>query len=155
MTGSLGQQGSRRLPIKPEISDNGKEESYERNPGGVSFVFNLSFSELLRVQKNLLSLSKTLFRQAAGALDSKAPGAASLHLEALAVGALHLGGVGLVGAHLDGGQAAVVVVLAMVGAVADGTFDALVGGAGAAAVGTILSHKKVLLHEVFWRDAEP
>jgi hypothetical protein len=31
---------------------------------GVSFVFNLSFSELFRVQKNLHSLSKTLFRQA-------------------------------------------------------------------------------------------
>ena len=43
-----------------------------------------------------------------------------LQLEALAVGALDLGGVGLVGADLDGGQAAVVLVLAVVGAVADG-----------------------------------
>ena len=28
--------------------DNGKEDSYERNPGGVSFVLNLSFSELIK-----------------------------------------------------------------------------------------------------------
>jgi hypothetical protein len=56
--------GRFRLSIKPENSDDGKEDSYERNPGGVSVVFNLSFSELLRVQKNLYSLSKTLFRQA-------------------------------------------------------------------------------------------
>jgi hypothetical protein len=52
-----------RLSINKENSDDGKEDSYERNPGGVSFVFNLSFSELFRVQKNLLLLSKTLFRQ--------------------------------------------------------------------------------------------
>jgi hypothetical protein len=61
----------------------------------------------------------------------------------LAVGALHLGGVGLVGAYLDRGQAAVVVVLAMVGAVVDGTLDALVRGAVTAVVGTILRHEKV------------
>jgi hypothetical protein len=53
-----------RLSINPEIPDDGKEENYERHPGRVSFVFDLSFSELLRVQKNLRSLSKTLFRQA-------------------------------------------------------------------------------------------
>jgi hypothetical protein len=53
-----------RLSINPEIPDDGKEDRYERNPGGVSFVFNLSFSELLWVQKNLLSVAKTLFRHA-------------------------------------------------------------------------------------------
>ena len=33
------------------------------------------------------------------------------------------------GAHLDGGQAAVLGILAVMGAVADGALDALVGGA--------------------------
>ena len=41
--------------------DNGKEDSYERNPGGVSFVLNLIFFELYKVRKNLFSLSKKLF----------------------------------------------------------------------------------------------
>jgi hypothetical protein len=53
-----------RLSIKPEILDSGKEDSYERNPGRVSFVFNQSFSELFKEQKNLLSGAKTLFRHA-------------------------------------------------------------------------------------------
>jgi hypothetical protein len=54
--------GELRLSINPEILDNGKEDSYERNPGGVSFVLNHTFFELLKVQKILLSLSKRLFR---------------------------------------------------------------------------------------------
>jgi hypothetical protein len=29
-----------RLPQNPKISENGKEESYERNPGRVPLVFN-------------------------------------------------------------------------------------------------------------------
>ena len=46
---------------KTKTWDNGKEDSYERNPGGVSFVLNLSFFELYKVRKNLFSLSKKLF----------------------------------------------------------------------------------------------
>ena len=40
----------RRLSLskKGELLENGKEDSYERNPGGVSFVLNLSFSELFK-----------------------------------------------------------------------------------------------------------
>ena len=70
-------------------------------------------------------------------------------LEALAVGALNHSGVALVRAHLDGVQAAELVVLAVVGAVVNGTPDALVGRAGAAAVGTVLGHGQVLLREDF------
>ena len=61
-------------------------------------------------------------------------------LEALAVGALDLSGVGFVGADLDAVQAAVVGILAVVGAVVHGALDALVGGAVAAAVGAVLHH---------------
>jgi hypothetical protein len=64
----------------PSIPDNGKEDSYERNPGGVSFVFNLSFSELFSGSEKLDSLSKTCFRQAVadgpwGRLPFPVPGA--------------------------------------------------------------------------------
>ena len=69
-----------------------------------------------------------------------------LLLEALAVGALDLGWIGLGGADADGGQAAVVGVLAMVRAVVDGAADALIGGALAAAVGAV-RHDSFLLHE--------
>jgi hypothetical protein len=48
-----------------------------------------------------------------------------------------------VGAHLNGSQAAVVVVLAVVGAVVNGTLDALVRSAVTAVVGAILRHEKV------------
>ena len=51
------------------------------------------------------------------------------------------------GAHGDGVQAAVVGVLAVMGAVVHGALDALVGGAFAAAVGAILVHEKFLLRE--------
>ena len=61
-------------------------------------------------------------------------------LEALAVGALDLSGVGFVGTDLDAVQAAVVGILAVVGAVVHGALDALVGGAVAAAVGAVLHH---------------
>ena len=47
--------------------------------------------------------------------------------EALAVGALDLGGVGLMGANLNRLQTAVILVLAVMGAVVDGALDALVG----------------------------
>ena len=47
--------------------------------------------------------------------------------EGLAVGALVLGGIALVGAHQDPVQGAVVLVLAVVCALTDGAFDALVG----------------------------
>jgi len=50
-----------------------------------------------------------------------------LPAEALAVGALVLGGVGLMGAHQDPVQGAVVLMVAVVGAGLDSTFDALVG----------------------------
>ena len=38
-----------RLSRNPEIRENGKEDSYERNPGGVSFVFNQLHTELQKV----------------------------------------------------------------------------------------------------------
>ena len=57
-------------------------------------------------------------------------------LVALAVGALVHGGTALMGAHLNGGQTAVVHVLAVVGAVGDGSLDGRIGGAGAPVVGT-------------------
>ena len=53
--------------------------------------------------------------------------AALLLPEGQAVGALILGGVALVGAHHDPIQGAVVGVLGVVGALLDGTLDALVG----------------------------
>ena len=57
--------------------------------------------------------------------------------EALAVGALILGGIGLVRADLDGVQAAVVDITAVMSAAGDGALDGGVGGAGAPVVGTI------------------
>ncbi len=50
-----------------------------------------------------------------------------LFVEGLAVGALIHGGVGFVGAHQDTVQRAVVLRAAMMLALADGAFDALVG----------------------------
>ena len=47
--------------------------------------------------------------------------------EGLAVGALVHGGVGLMGAHQDAVQRAVVLVLAVISALLDGAFDTLVG----------------------------
>ena len=47
--------------------------------------------------------------------------------EGLAVGALVLGGVGLVGAHQNAVQRAVVLVLTVVCALLDGALDTLVG----------------------------
>jgi len=64
-------------------------------------------------------------------------------LEALAVSALDLCGIGLVGADGDAVQAAVVLILAVVGTVVDGALDALVGSAGTAAVGTIIGHGEI------------
>ena len=65
-----------------------------------------------------------------------------LLLEAHAVGALIHGGVGLMGADLNGVQAAVGLTLAMVRAGSDLAFDGSVGGAGAAAVGMI-GHEEI------------
>ena len=62
--------------------------------------------------------------------------------EALAVGTLVHGGVGLMGADLNGVQAAVGLTLAMVCAGSDLAFDGSVGGAGAAAVGMI-GHEEI------------
>ena len=58
-------------------------------------------------------------------------------LKALAVGALDLSGVSLVSADPNGGQAAVIGVLAVVRAVVDGAADALIGGALAAKNGVL------------------
>ena len=73
-----------------------------------------------------------------------------LQLEALTVGALFLGGIGLMGTHLDCAQTAIVGILAMMGTVIHSTLDALVGGAGLAAIGVILVHKKILLRAKCW-----
>ena len=70
-----------------------------------------------------------------------------LLLEALAVGALVHGGVGLVRADLDGVQTAVLGVLAVVGTVGHGAADGGVGRAGAAVVGMI-GHNDFLLKVV-------
>ena len=59
-------------------------------------------------------------QNAAAAADLLSP-------EGLAVGALVLGGIGLVGAHQDAVQGAVVLGVAVIGAGLDGAFDALVG----------------------------
>ena len=63
--------------------------------------------------------------------------------EALAVSALNLSGVGLMGAHLNGVQTAVLVVLAVMSTVVYSALDALVRGAGTAAVGAILRHNMI------------
>ena len=47
--------------------------------------------------------------------------------EGLAVGALVLGGIHLVGTHQDPVQRTVVLILAVISALLDGAFDALVG----------------------------
>ena len=65
-------------------------------------------------------------------------------LEAHAVGALVHAGVGLVGAHLNAVQAAVVHVLAVVCAAGHGALDGAVGGAAAAVVGAICVHGSFL-----------
>ena len=57
--------------------------------------------------------------------------------EALAVGALIHGGMALMGTDLNGAQAAVIHLTAVMGAAGDGTLDGGVGGAGAPIVGTI------------------
>ena len=54
------------------------------------------------------------------------PGPKSLLPEGLAVGTLVLGGIGLMGAHQDPVQRAVVLVLAVVCALLDGALDALI-----------------------------
>ena len=53
--------GSLNLSNNRKDADDGKEESYERNPGGVPFVLNHKFSELPTGSENLLRLAKILF----------------------------------------------------------------------------------------------
>ena len=53
--------GSLRFSIYGIALDYGKEDSYERNPGGVSFVFNHPFFDLFEGSKNLLSAVKSFF----------------------------------------------------------------------------------------------
>ena len=74
-----------------------------------------------------------------------------LQLEAFAVGALDFSGIGFVGADHDAVQTAVVGVLTVVSTVADSAADALVGSAGAAAVGAIF-HDVILLRELSWHS---
>ena len=66
-----------------------------------------------------------------------------LQSEALTVGALLLGGVGLVGADLNGAQGAVVDILTVVSAVVDGALDALIG----------LVHEMILPRDEIWHVA--
>lgn len=77
-----------------------------------------------------------------GALDS-----ILFQLKALAVGAFDLGGDCLVGAYLNGVQAAVLGVLAVIGTVVYRTLDALIWGTGTAAIGTICCHNGFLLQK--------
>ena len=51
----------KRLSRNPETLDDGKEDSYERNPGRVSFVFNHKFFCAQTVQKNLQQLVEKNF----------------------------------------------------------------------------------------------
>jgi len=60
-----------------------------------------------------------------------------LHPKAVAVHTLSFGGIGLVGADLNGVQSAVILTLAMVGAIADRAVDAGIGGARAAVGGAV------------------
>jgi hypothetical protein len=66
-----------------------------------------------------------------------------LQLEAVAVDALLLSGIGFMGADLNCIQAAVIVALAMVCAVVHGALDAGVGGAVAAAVNAFFVHRRI------------
>jgi hypothetical protein len=60
--------GGPSLSINTENPNSGKEDSYERNPGRVLFVFNHKFLILFTGFKNLLGLAKRLFRQPAAAV---------------------------------------------------------------------------------------
>ena len=50
-----------RLSEKPKDLRDGKEDSYERNPGRVSFVFNHKFSELKKFRKLAPACRKGFF----------------------------------------------------------------------------------------------
>ena len=54
------------LPINRKILRAGKEDSYERNPGRVSFVFNDKFSELEKFRKLAFLLPKKFGKRKAG-----------------------------------------------------------------------------------------
>ena len=53
------ERAPRSLSKKQQILCGGKEERYERNPGGVPFVFHHKLLSLQKL-KNLLSVSETL-----------------------------------------------------------------------------------------------
>jgi hypothetical protein len=82
-------------------------------------------------------------------------GAGLFHPEALAVGTLDHSGIGLMSADLDAGQSAIVLILAMVGAVVDSAFNALIRGAAAAAICAVLAHGKVLPAKRIDSEAPP
>ena len=84
--------------------------------------------------------TRRFFRQPLAPLGRR--GLLSDLAEALAVGTRVHGGVGLMGADLNGVQTAVGLTLAMVRAGSDLAFDGSVGGAGAAAVGMI-GHEEI------------
>ena len=79
-----------------------------------------------KFQSKLYSL-KTFASRGIAAAFAAAIFAGSLLAEGLAVGALIHGGIGLMGAHQDAVQRAVVLVLTVVCALMDGAFDALIG----------------------------
>ncbi len=54
--------GSLRFSIYGIALDYGKEDGYERNPGGVSFVFNEKISELFSVLKSWAACQKLFDR---------------------------------------------------------------------------------------------
>ncbi len=58
-----------RVSKNGKNSINGKEESYERNPGRVPFVFNQKFSELLKVLKTCSGWRKYFFASLRGRTD--------------------------------------------------------------------------------------
>ena len=55
-----------RLSRNPEIRENGKEDSYERNPGRVSFVFNQPFSRTLKSSGKRKQLVEKAFSTSCG-----------------------------------------------------------------------------------------
>ena len=118
--------------------------------GGTLLLLGLTL--LLEVEQRQAQTLNLLFFLPAAA-------ASALELEALAVHALALGGVALMGAHLDGVQAAVLLILAVVGAAVHRALDGPVGGAGAVGVvvhGVISSLFPCirLLPGIVWPDRE-
>ena len=98
---------------KPFSRSDGKEEC--GTPGkGVPHLGNQKFLER-KSSENLLGVSKNFLTRCL------------LALEALAIHALLLGGIALVGADLHGGQSAVLLVAAMMSALFNGAVDSGIG----------------------------